>query len=187
MKALSFLVHSGIVSLFGLTMLVSCKNDIRTIQAFNVSDSIPCETARQVVMFYSDSGHTTTILRSKMLETFEGNNPYIEFPVGLHTRFFNADNQVTSTLRAGYGKHFTKSKLLEVRSDVVIVNLQKKEQLNTEKLTWNQSKRMIYTDAFVKITSPDKIIFGKGLEADEALNRRTLRQISGELMVDDQK
>lgn len=122
-----------------------------------------------------------------MLEKFEGDNPYIEFPIGLHARFYNADNQISSTLRAGYGKSYSEKKLLEVRSDVVIVNLEKGERLNTEKLFWDQAKHIIYTDAYVKITGPDKIIFGKGLEADEKLNRRTLKQISGEIMVEDNK
>ncbi len=187
MKATHFLVNTGIVSLLGLAILVSCKNDIRVIQAFNLKDNIPSETARNVEVIYSDSGYTTTILKSKMLETFDGDNPYIEFPIGLHARFYDRDKRITSTLRAGYGKSYTKSKLLEVRSDVVIVNLEKGERINTEKLIWDQSKRMIYTDAYVKITGPDKIIFGRGLEADESMKRRTLKHISGEIMVEDEK
>lgn len=176
-----------IVSLAGLTMLVSCKNDIKTIQAFNITDTLPGETARNVVMIYSDSARVTTILKSRLLETEEGEQPFTLFPIGLQARFYNQNKKISSTLRAGYGKSITRRKLLEVRSDVQIVNLDKGEQLNTEQLFWDQSQRKIFTDAFVKITGSDKIIFGKGLEADENLNKRILKQISGELMVADDK
>lgn len=181
------MAFQGIVSLIGLAMLVSCKNDIRTIQAFNLTDTIPGETARNVTMIYSDSSKVTTILSSRLLENIEGKEPAVEFPIGLNARFYDQERRITSTLRAGYGKSLSRQKLLEVRSDVVIINLEKKEQLNTEKLFWDQGKKMIYTDAYVKIKGPDKVIFGKGLEAEENLNKRTLKQISGELLVEDDR
>jgi len=39
---------------------------------------------------------------------------------------------------------------------VIVRNEIKKQQLNTEKLTWDENRRMIFTDETVKITTLDK-------------------------------
>ena len=48
----------------------------------------------------------------------------------------------------------------------MIVN-KKGEKLNTEELVWNQSAKKLFTEKFVKITTPTQVMYGDGLEANE--------------------
>ena len=93
--------------------------------------------------------------------------------------------QVRSSLQANYGINHPHQKLLVVKNNVVVINKEKNERLDTEELVWDQRKQLIYTDAHVKITTPDKIIFGKGLEADESFRKRTIKNVSGEVLVEE--
>lgn len=56
---------------------------------------------------------------------------------------------------------------------------EKNEKLNTEHLIWNERTKKIYSDDFVKITTPDEIIFGNGFEADQDFSRYKIMKIKG--------
>jgi hypothetical protein len=59
----------------------------------------------------------------------------------------------------------------------------KKQQLNTEQLFWDENKRLIFTSAPVKITTLNKVIFGKGLRANESFTDYTILHVYGQMMV----
>jgi len=42
------------------------------------------------------------------------------------------------------------------------------KQLNTEHLIWDENRQLIYSDVKVKITTPDKVLYGSALKANEA-------------------
>jgi hypothetical protein len=56
-------------------------------------------------------------------------------------------------------------KLWELRDSVVAVN-EKNERLETELLYWDQTKDLVYTDRFVRITSEDDVVMGIGLKSN---------------------
>ena len=68
------------------------------------------------------------------------------------------------------------------KNDVVVVN-QKGEQLNTEKLLWDENTGKIYSDEFVKITTPDEIIMGKGFEANQDFSKYKIFKVTGNITV----
>lgn len=154
-------------------MLFACSNDMETVSVISEEEELPTDVARGVHINYSDSGKTKMRLSSKVMETYEGENPYIEMPEGLRVRFYGSDGIIKSTLTANYAISYEKTEIMEARNDVVVVNA-KGEQLNTEHLIWDQRKHKIISNEFVKITTDDKILFGEGLEADEKMNNWTI-------------
>jgi LPS export ABC transporter protein LptC len=166
-----------------MAMLFSCENDIKTIRQFTQTDTLPDEVIRDFEMVYTDSGQTTFKISSPILYSFNGTEPKMIFPQGLFVQSFDGNNNLKTSLKANYGINYPEKKIMEVRNNVIVENTEKGEQLNTEFLIWNQRTKKIYTDAFIKIRTTDKILFGKGLEADEGFRRRIVRQISGEILV----
>lgn len=71
---------------------------------------------------------------------------------------------------------------MEVKNDVVVVN-EKGERLNTEHLIWDEKTRRIYTDVFVKITTPDKVFYGDGLDADDSFMKWVIKKPRGTFYV----
>jgi len=161
-------------------MLFACKNDMETISSYTVDETLPSESAKDIEMIYSDSGRVMIKLVSPILNRYITESPYIEFPEGLHLYFYDSLMNVKSELTANYGINWENKKTMEVKDDVVITNHEKNEVLNTEHVIWDQRIKKIYSDVFVKRTTPDGVLYGEGFDADESLKSWKLRKVSGE-------
>jgi LPS export ABC transporter protein LptC len=179
------IVLKSIAVLWIAAMLFACKNDMETITSLTVDDSVASETAKDIEMIYSDSGKILIKLISPLLNRYMSDEPYLEFPEGLHLFFYDSVMQVQSELTANYGINWEDKKLMEVKDDVVITNHPKKEILNTEHVIWDQRIKKIYSDVFVKRTSPEGVLYGEGFDADESLKAWKLRKVSGEFTFED--
>ncbi len=170
-----------------MAMLFSCENKIATIKALDVADTLPMEVIYNINMIYSDSGIVKAKVVADLMQSVEDTNPRMEFPKGLKAFFYNKHGQVISVLKSKYGINHTRLGLIEVRDSVELFNKSKGEKLNTQKLIWDRRTHKIFTDVDIKITTPDKIIFGKGLEAEEDLSKRIIHNISGEILVEEER
>ena len=63
---------------------------------------------------------------------------------------------------------------MKARNDVVVINYENEEQLNTENLVWDQRNKKIIANSFLKITTPDKVIYGDSLHAHESFKSRDI-------------
>jgi len=181
------IVLKSIAVLCITAMLFACKNDMETITSLTVDDSVASETAKNIEMIYSDSGKIVIKLTSPLLKRYINDDPYLEFPEGLHLFFYDSLMQVESELTANYGINWEDKKLMEVKDDVVITNHAKEEVLNTEHVIWDQRIKKIYSDVFVKRTSPEGVLYGEGFDADESLKAWKLRNVSGEFTFEDKE
>lgn len=59
--------------------------------------------------------------------------------------------------------------------NVHIQNL-KGEQFDTELLYWDQRTQRIYSDEFIRIEQPDRIITGHGFESNQQMTVYTIRK-----------
>lgn len=160
---------------------------METISHLTTDPSLPGESARDVEMIYSDSGRIMIKLVSPVLNRYLTEDPYIEFPEGLHLYFYDSAMNVKSELTANYGINYENKKTMEVKDDVVITNHEKHEVLNTEHVIWDQRIKKIYSEVFVKRTTPDGVLYGEGFDADESLKSWKLRKVSGEFLFDEQE
>ena len=125
-------------------------------------------SAKNIEVLFSDSGKIQAKLTSVILNKFEGQNPYMEFPRGFHVEFYDTAGNVESTITGNYGKQDEVTRVMEARGNVIVRNVAKDQQINTEELTWNENKSLIYSDVKVKITTSNKVLFSDGLKANEA-------------------
>jgi hypothetical protein len=72
---------------------------------------------------------------------------------------------------------------MEAKGNVIVRNVIENKQLNTEHLTWDESKQLIYSDVRVKITTPDKVLYGSGIKSNEAFTWYQIPDVSATLMV----
>lgn len=142
------------------------------------SDTVYPERATGVVISVTDSGHKIAEIITPLMERYSGKNPYMEMTKGLKGLFYNKQGIKENQLDAEYGISHQNEKIIEVRKNVRLENV-KGEQLSTEKLTWNQATQKIYTDQFVKITTPDEVIYGEGFESNQNFTEYRIFKISG--------
>jgi LPS export ABC transporter protein LptC len=163
----------------------SCKNDMKTISALTLDNAAPAESAKNVEVLYSDSGQVLIKLVTVQLNRFASEEPYLEFPEGLELFFYDSLMNIKTKLTANYGISWEKTKIMEVKDDVVIIDFEKDETLNTEHLIWDQRQQKIYSDVFVKRTSPDGVLYGDGFDAFENMKSYTLRNPRGIFTVEE--
>ena len=150
--------------LFCLTFF-SCENDIKTIKLLTSPEKLPVETDKDVELTYSDSAKLKLKLSAPELDRYAGADNYIELPKGVTILFYNDSAKVKSRLTANYAKRFSDGRM-EAKNNVVVIN-ERGEKLETEHLIWNESLSLITTEAHVKITTENEILFGEGLESNQ--------------------
>jgi LPS export ABC transporter protein LptC len=150
------------------------------------NDTVYPEKATGVEINITDSGHRIAQIHSPLMERYSGKNPYLEMKKGVRALFFNKQGVKENQLDANYAISHENEKIIEVRNDVRLENV-KGERLNTEKLTWNQASKKIYTDQFVKITTPDEVIYGDGFESNQNFTEYKIFKIRGILSLKDVK
>jgi LPS export ABC transporter protein LptC len=180
-----FILNAAIAIL--MAMAASCKNDMKKIQELTAIDTLPNEIIKHIELRYVDSGRITSLLKSPLLYAFSSPDAKTVFPQGLEVFFYDKQMKPTASLISSYGINYSNEKRIEVKNNVVLINMEKGEKLETEELIWDQRKGKIFTEANIKITTPDKIIFGRGLESDENLQKRIIKNVSGEILVEDEE
>lgn len=165
--------------------LFSCENNMKVVQTLNAEDTLAALTATNIQYIRTDSGRRQLVLNSPLLLKYGGKKPYTEFPKGFSIAFYDTAGNIISTIKANYGIRWKIKKLLISRNNVVVKNMKTKEQLNTENLIWNEKKHLIYSPSFVKITSPDRVIFGDSMVSNENFTKRTIYGIRGVLDVEE--
>lgn len=179
------LLFKGIAFLFVAIQVIGCKNDLKKIHNTLDRSMLNTERADEVQIIYSKEGHTKAQLFTKTFTHIQNTNPtYIEMKDGLKVLFYNDSLDILSTLSAKYGKMFEESGNVLVRDSVVVTN-NKKEQLNTEELIWNEKLQKFFTEKFVKISTPTQVIFGDGLESNQNFTEYQITNVKGIIGVTD--
>jgi LPS export ABC transporter protein LptC len=156
---------------------------METVNAITHTYTGPFMSARNIEVIFSDSGKIQAKVTSVLLNRYASPEPYMEFPRGFRVVIFDSVLNSESTISANYGKRREYARVMEARGNVIVRNELKKQQLNTEKLTWDENRRKIFTSEPVKITTLDKVIFGKGLRSNESFSDYTILQVYGQMMV----
>jgi len=150
-------------------------------------DSIPDVAINNVHVKQSEMGRLSLELTASKMISYQTSDAYTEFPNGLRIVFFDSIMQPKTEITANYGISWDGRRTMQARGNVIIRNFQKREQLNTESLFYDRNSRKISTTDFVKITQPDKIILGKGMESDEMFDNWIIRNPSGTIYVEENK
>lgn len=167
-------------------MLFACENDINIINSLSQIDSLPMETAYDIEVYYSDSGKVQAYLQSPLMERHgkeDEKGEYMEFKKGFKIIFYDSVLNPESQITADYGIRFDKNKLMEAKNNVVVTSFKNSEQLETEHLVWDEKKRIIYSNVFVKITRMEEVLYGDGLTSDEEFSSYTIKNPSGEFQI----
>ncbi len=169
-------------------LLQGCKNDMADVKRLTSEDTIPVMSAKDVSIAESESGHIKYRLTAPVLYRYETKKgATVKFPEGFKVIFFDSLNpdKIRTEISAKYGVNKETEKIMEAKTDVIVYNRLKGEQLNTEHLVWDQNTKKVFSNVFVKITTPDKILYGDGLQSDEAFNHWRIKKPRGEMYINE--
>lgn len=163
----------------GLCFLsLSCENSQEKLRKFAVKPDMEKETGRDVTVVYSDSGIVKAKIVAKTMIRDLTDKPVTEMPDGIEATFYDPDKAPSARMRANRAIHFPAEGKMEAYGNVVVIN-ELGDTLRTEKLIWLENEDRIFTDQFVRINTPDEVIFGDGLESNQRFTRYRILNIRG--------
>jgi LPS export ABC transporter protein LptC len=177
----------SIVVLLLASVFFSCENEMSAVIKLSTKDSIPDIAITNVKVMQSEMGKLTLELTAPKMISYQKEEAFTEFPNGLKIVFYDSIMQPKSEITANYGISWDSKRTMEARGNVIVRNFQKHEQLNTESITYDQNFKKVSTNDFIKITQPDKITLGKGMESDELFDNWVIKDVSTTIFVEENK
>ena len=147
-------------------------------------DSLPVMDTRGVTTLISDSGIIRYRIKTDEWLVFDRKNPsYWAFEKGIYLENFDSTFQVEASIQSDTAYYYDKQKLWKLMGNVFIKNL-RGEKFNTELLYWDQEKEKVYSDRFIRIEQPDRIITGRGFDSNQQMTIYNIHMPEGIFYVD---
>lgn len=177
-------ILNAIVLLIAALCFTGCKKDAAKIKKVKtMRTDLGVERATGVNISYTDSGILKAKIYAPLMERYpQKAEPYMEMKKGVKGYFYNDNFEVESSLTADYAISYENKKITEVRNNVIVKNINN-EELETEKLIWDERRELIYTDNFIKIKTPDEILYGTGFEANQNFTRYRIKHLTGRVSI----
>lgn len=169
-----------------LFFVSSCTEEKQErIAAIVDRSSMPQLHAMDITTVISDSGITRYRLSAPQWDVYDrANQPYWEFPKGIHIERFDLNLNVDANIHSKYAKFLENEQLWELKDDVRATNL-KGELFETEHLFWSQREERFYSDTLIKITQTTQIITGIGFQSNQPMTKYTILKPQGVFPVEE--
>ena len=169
-KSMSITIVLGTIVM--LLLFPSCGGKKKiTGDAITERDSMAVMQTSGVTTLISDSGVTRDRKKPS----------YWAFEKGVYLEQFDSIFHIEASIKADTAYYYDKERLWKLIGNVDIQN-RKGERFNTELLYWNEATQKVYSDKFIRIQQPDRIITGHGFDS----NQHTIHNIEGIFYVDDE-
>jgi LPS export ABC transporter protein LptC len=163
---------------FAIVGLISCENKIEDIKELT-DRTTSVERGIKIESFLSQSGKMKARLTAPLMNRYQADSPYIEFPNRLHVDFYNDTAKIESELFAKYGRYKENERKVFLRDSIVIFN-SKGDTIYCQELWWDQQTEKFYTDKPVVVKQPDRIWYGEqGMRASQNFNEWYLIKMHG--------
>lgn len=169
-----------------LLLFSSCNGKKKALgAAITERDSLPVMATVGVTTHISDSGVVRYRVDTEEWLIYDRKNPsYWAFEKGVYLEQFDSVAHVDASIKADTAYYYDKQRLWKLIGNVDIKN-RKGEKFNTELLYWNEATQKVYSDEFIRIEQPDRIITGHGFDSNQQMTIYTIHNIEGIFFVDD--
>jgi LPS export ABC transporter protein LptC len=149
-----------------ILFIFACTDD-ETISVLELEEGSPIMTYIDVSTLFSQNSIVRLKIEAPLQYQYKNRDE--GYPEGVYVEFFDSLGLKTTTLKADSGYHKAVNDSYSVHGNVVVVNLEEGQQLETEVLYWDKVSKEIFTDSItpVKITTQAEIINGNGLRAQQ--------------------
>ncbi len=161
------------------------SNKPEAIAAIANREEVPSLIVEELETTITDSGKVRLkFITPEMLQYDRKKEPYRDFPKGLHCIMYQNDGKIDAQIKCRNAIFYEKDELWELNIDVEAMN-QKGEVLSTEQLFWDMKAERIYSEKFVTITQGENVYTGTGFEADQNMDNWTIKNLTGDLELDE--
>lgn len=183
MKNRNNIMFKNIAIISLVAMFFSCTNDKKEVQDFLAEKNLPIAVGKNIYHVYKDSGRVTSKLITPLLHDFTNRkeHPYNEFPNGIKIVSFEENGKDSTTITGNYALTYNKTRISEIRDNVVIINHTQHTVLETNQLYWDQKEKYFFTEDGFRLTTATDTINGFGFESKQDLTKYIAKDITGEI------
>ena len=170
-----------LVGLLLLGLMASCTDEekLGVKKGISAKDR-PQLSTRNVLTLISDSGYTKYKVLTPLWNVYGGSpdKNYWDFPEGVYLRQLDNDLKEVSMVAADSACYFPNEKLWKLFGRVEIEQ-KGKAYFYSDKIFFDDKKKLIFSDAFIHIKTPTQILEGTGFESNMQLTKYRVLKPSG--------
>ena len=170
MLAITFVVAS---------IVVSCRGQIGIADKLDLSRT-PTQRTFDMFAVQTQNGRVAMRLETALMEHFDTDTTSFDtFPQGLSVFGYTEDGLLESVIVADNARHIvpkdrTRDEIWEAFGNVILHNVIEQETMETDTIYWDQAKKELYTDCYVKIYSRQGFLQGFGMRSDDHVRNSIL-------------
>lgn len=163
--------------------LISCKSGLREAEKLDLSKT-PLQTIDDMFAVQTKNGSVEMRMEARRMEHYDTPEAsYDLFPLGISVYAYTEEGLLESVIVADEAKHTSpkgksadEDEIWEAYGNVILHNVIKQETMETDTIYWDQTKKEIYTDCYVKMYSPDGFTQGYGMRSDDRMRNSRLNR-----------
>lgn len=160
---------------------VSCKSKIAQADKLDLSKT-PTQRVEGVFAFQTSNGEVEMRMESPVMEHYSTKeNEYDSFPEGISVYGYTEEGLLESIILADEAIHIIPNnkgkdavEIWKAYGNVVLHNVIEQKTMETDTIFWDQTKKEVYTDCYVKLYTEDGFMQGYGMRSDDHLRNATL-------------
>ena len=159
-------------------VVFSCKRTLDEAEKIDLTKT-PFQRVEQMFVVQTKNGNLQMRVEAGLMERYENDTASYElFPDGMEVYAYSEDGALETMLLSDKARHYKQKNGLEeywaAFGNVVVQNIIKQETLETDTLYWDQARKEIYTDCYVRMFSNDGFMQGYGMRSDERARNTTI-------------
>ena len=162
-------------------VVYSCKSNLSEAEKLDL-EKTPLQTVDDMFFVQTENGRLKMRVEAPRMEVYEHDTlSYDLFPSGIRVYAYADDGTLETTIVARKARHdkYPKRKddeLWSVFGNVVVRNILRKQTMETDTLYWDSKAHEIWTDCYIKLSSPDGYMQGTGMRSDEMARNAILKK-----------
>ena len=165
---------------FSVFTLISCTDSNQgnaTEQPKN--DITPSNTLWGVDMTFMDSSQTKAKLHAQHVRLYSDRQETM-FDTNIRVDFFSATGSRNAQLTCDSAKVDNKTNNMWAFGHVLVISDSSQNRVETNSMMWDNLKRKLYSNEYVKISRPGEVIEGGvGFESDESISNYRIFKVTG--------
>ena len=161
------------------SIVVSCRSQIGEADRLDLSKT-PTQRSYDVFAVQTRNGKVSMRMESELMEHFDTDTASLDtFPLGLSVYGYTDEGLLESIIVADDARHIVpkardKDEIWEAFGNVILHNVVEQQTMETDTIYWDQVKRELYTDCYVKIYSRQGFLQGFGMRSDDHVRNSIL-------------
>ena len=161
------------------SIVVSCKNKIGEADKLDLSRT-PTQQTYDMFAVQTQNGVVGMRLEADLMEHYDTDSASFDsFPHGISVYAYSEDGLLESIILADDARHIVpkdknRDEVWEAFGNVILHNVIEQETMETDTIYWDEAKKEVYTDCYVKIYSRQGFLQGFGMRASDRVRNAIL-------------